>query len=83
MTKLGGRIDSSGVLHLSGDRYRSQHRNRADVMERLGAMLAGALKRERTRVGTTPTRASQDKRIRAKKRRSEIKRGRKITPEDY
>jgi ribosome-associated protein len=83
LQKLGGRIDSSGNLRLSSDRYRSQTRNRQDVAERLARTVAGALKEAKTRVGTEPSRAAKERRIQEKKRRAETKRRRTLRDEDF
>ena len=74
--KLRGRIDSSGNLRLSSAGERSQQRNRDTALRRLETLVRDALKREKRRVATSPTRASQEKRLQAKKRRSELKKQR-------
>ena len=56
---------------------RSQHRNRELALERLAARLAHALEVRRPRTSTRPTRASQRRRVDAKKRRGETKRARR------
>ena len=56
---------------------RSQARNRALAIERLRARLAAALTVQRPRRGTAPTRAAREKRLGAKRRRSETKRQRR------
>ena len=56
---------------------RSQHRNRELALERLAGRLAHALEVRRPRTKTRPTRASQRRRVEAKRRRSDIKRGRR------
>jgi ribosome-associated protein len=56
---------------------RSQHRNRELALERLAARLAHALEVRRARTKTRPTRASQKRRVDAKKRRGETKRARR------
>ena len=56
---------------------RSQHRNREMALERLARRLSGALKVSRPRTKTRPTRASQQRRIEGKRRRSETKRARR------
>jgi ribosome-associated protein len=53
---------------------RSQARNRALALDRLRMRLADALHVEATRRPTRPTRASQQRRVDAKRRRSETKR---------
>jgi ribosome-associated protein len=60
---------------------RSQARNRDLALERLAARLAHALEVRRPRTATRPTQASKRRRIEDKKRRGEIKRGRR-RPED-
>lgn len=60
---------------------RSQARNRALAMERLAARLAGALRVEAPRRPTRPTKASQVRRVEAKRRRSETKRLRRAPDE--
>lgn len=60
---------------------RSQMRNRQLALERLAARLAHALEVRRPRTATRPTQASKRRRVEAKKRRGEIKRGRR-RPED-
>src|SRR5688500_18589883 len=52
---------------------RSQWRNRELAVERLVEQLREALKVERRRVATKPTKASRERRLEAKKRRSETK----------
>jgi ribosome-associated protein len=55
---------------------RSQLRNRALALERLRSRLAEALRIERPRRPTAPTKASQRERLDAKRRRGETKRRR-------
>ena len=64
-------------MQVVGDDERSQPRNRALALERLRARLAEGLRVERTRRPTAPTRASQQRRIEQKKRRGDLKRGRR------
>jgi ribosome-associated protein len=56
---------------------RSQLRNRELALERLGARLAHALEVRRPRTATRPTKASQRRRVDAKKRRGDVKRDRR------
>ena len=81
--KLRHRIDSSGNLRLSSDAYRSQLRNREAVHERLRTMVEDALRPEKKRIGTAPTRSSKENRLKSKRLRSEVKRARsKPRPDD-
>jgi ribosome-associated protein len=52
---------------------RSQLRNRELAIERLVEQLRQALKVERRRVATKPTKASRERRLETKKRRSQTK----------
>jgi ribosome-associated protein len=60
---------------------RSQARNRELALERLGERLERALAVPRKRRPTQPTAASRERRLEAKRRRSERKRSRRL-PED-
>jgi ribosome-associated protein len=61
---------------------RSQLRNRELALERLAQRLAHALEVRRPRTATRPTKASKRRRVDAKKRRGEVKRGRRRPAED-
>ena len=62
---------------------RSQARNRTLALDRLRRRLADALRTETPRRPTRPTASSQHRRIQAKRRRSEVKRGRgRVAAED-
>ncbi|MFQ6058812.1 MAG: alternative ribosome rescue aminoacyl-tRNA hydrolase ArfB [Anaerolineae bacterium] len=82
MARLATRIDSAGVLHLTSQRFRSQRRNRQEVMERFQVLLARALARPRRRRLTRPPLRAKEQRLAEKRRRSEVKRLRqKVPPE--
>ena len=61
------------VLRAVAQDERSQLRNRELAIERLVAALRDALKVPRRRVATKPTAASRERRLEAKKRRSQTK----------
>ena len=71
--KLAKRIDVTGVLRVVSDTHRSQLRNRQDALDRLSAMVAGALKQDKKRLATQPSRAAKERRIQSKKKRSRVK----------
>lgn len=73
LSRLSNRIDSEGTLRLVCDTHRSQHQNRKDVVDRFADLVAEALRPRKTRKKTRPTRASKERRLRAKKQRSEKK----------
>lgn len=67
----------NGVLTIAASEHRQQLRNRQAARERLAAVLRAALAPPPpTRRRTKPTRASQERRIQAKKQRGELKRQR-------
>lgn len=69
------------VVRVSADDERSQLRNRELALERLRARLAEALRVERTRRPTAPSRGAKLRRLESKKRRSDLKRSRR-PPDD-
>ena len=74
--KLGPRVTASA------QDTRSQHRNRELALERLAGRLAHALEVRRPRTPTRPTTGSKRRRLDAKRRRGETKRGRRRPPDD-
>ncbi len=75
--KFSGYVTKGGELVLSADETRSQEMNRERALARLGALLAEIRFPPRRRVETKPTRASRERRLAAKDRRSEIKKMRR------
>jgi len=71
------RISADGVLVIEAKRYRTQEQNRQDAIKRWTALLGKILKETKHRRPTMPTKASRDERLKAKKRKSEIKRSRR------
>ena len=69
------------VLRAVAQDERSQSRNRELAVERLVAKLAEALRVERRRVATRPTRAAEERRLAEKRRRAQVKRTR-AQPDD-
>ncbi|MCD4830602.1 MAG: aminoacyl-tRNA hydrolase [Anaerohalosphaeraceae bacterium] len=78
--KLAGRISSDGSIIIVSQRNRSQLANRIDAMEKLNLLLTNALKTNRSRKKTRPSRASIERRLVTKKKRGFLKkqRGAKI-----
>lgn len=74
LSRLANRINADGVLLLAASDSRSQHRNKELVTERLVALLADALHVAKPRRTTRLPRAARERRLQAKKRRSETKR---------
>lgn len=82
LERLAKRIDSTGTLRLVASGSRSQWRNREEVTERFRRVVAGALRRPKPRKRTSVPRAATEARLREKRRRTEVKRGRRPVQEE-
>jgi ribosome-associated protein len=82
LERLAGRTGKDGVLQVSAEDERSQHRNRQVARTRLAALVEQALRVPRRRIPTRPTRASRRRRVEQKKRRGAIKKLRSGPPDD-
>jgi ribosome-associated protein len=69
----GSRLTRDGVLVLTAQSNRTQARNRAEALERLVELIRQASIRPIKRRPTRPTKASRERRIEGKKRRSGVK----------
>lgn len=67
------RISSDGLVTVSAQEFRDQARNVDRCMEKLYEMIDAATHVPKIRKATKPSRAAREKRIGAKRRRSEIK----------
>lgn len=76
MNRLGSRLDKEGVLQISAQDSRSQHRNRETAVARFQQLLANALKPRKRRRKTRPSKAANERRLAEKKRRGRRKRER-------
>jgi ribosome-associated protein len=84
LRKLAGRrITAGDELHISSESERSQERNREEAMERLRELLVRATTIPKKRKATKPSKASKQRRLQSKKRRSEIKSGRRPSTNDW
>ena len=69
----GSRLTNEGVIVITAQRFRTQERNREDAIARLVELIAKAAEAPPIRRATKPTRASKERRLKAKKGRSEVK----------
>jgi ribosome-associated protein len=72
----GRRLTDEGAVLLVARGERSQEQNRRDAEARLAALIEAALVEPKLRRPTRPTRASKQRRLEHKTRRSSIKRAR-------
>jgi ribosome-associated protein len=73
----GTRIINGHVLLIDSREHRTQSQNREAARARLAELLVAAARRPRKRRKTRPSAASREKRMDAKKRRGNVKVGRK------
>ncbi|MFH0712447.1 MAG: peptide chain release factor-like protein [Candidatus Jorgensenbacteria bacterium] len=76
--KLVRHINHLDELQVENEEERSQKMNRENAFRKLNELISGALKVPKKRVPTLPRRSAEEARIRAKKIKSEKKRGRRI-----
>lgn len=73
LTRLSSRLSKEGNLIMESSSTRSQYKNKELVVERLLEVVTEALKKQKFRKKTKPSKASKLKRLREKKIRSEKK----------
>ena len=76
MRLAGSRMTREGELIIRAERHRTQDMNRQDARERLIELIREAAIPPKPRIKTKPTRASKERRVEAKKHRSDVKKGR-------
>jgi ribosome-associated protein len=77
LAKLAGsRMTTDGVLVLDSREHRTQAQNREAARARFVALVQQAAIRPKKRRATKPKPAAREKRLKAKKLRSEVKKGR-------
>lgn len=77
LEKLKNRISAEGILIVSCSESRSQHRNKAIVIERILHIISENLKVQKRRKKTKPSKGAIEKRLRSKKNQALKKANRK------
>jgi ribosome-associated protein len=72
----GSRMTADDVILIDARRHRTQSGNREDARQRLADLVRRALTKPKRRRKTKPGAAAHERRVQAKKQRSETKRGR-------
>lgn len=67
------RLTKEGDIIIKAQQHRTQELNREDALQRLKTMILDAIKVQKARRATKPTRSSQKKRVDEKKRKGQIK----------
>jgi len=70
------RITSEGIIIIKAQRYRTQDKNREDALSRLKALILKVAVTPKKRKATKPSKASQQRRLDSKNKRSSIKKTR-------
>jgi ribosome-associated protein len=74
LTQLAGkRVSNEGILLIEAKRFRTQEQNREDAINRFVELVRKALIPPKARAKTKPTKAAREERLKAKKKRGEIK----------
>jgi ribosome-associated protein len=82
LARASERLGSTAVT-VTASEHRSQLQNREAAMERMTALLREAVAPPPPpRRATKPSRASKERRLEAKRQRSEVKRARRARPDD-
>jgi ribosome-associated protein len=79
----GKRLTIAGEIHITSETERTQEGNRTAVLDRLRALLAAAVHEPKKRRKTKPSKASKRRRLESKRRKSEIKSGRRSGQKDW
>lgn len=78
----GRRMTKDGVIVITANRFRTQDLNRKDAMDRLIALIREAAAPPKHRRPTKPTKGSKRRRLEGKRRKSDIKKGRRKVTEE-
>jgi len=78
----GKRLTKDGVIVIDAHNHRSQEQNREEALKRLVDLLKDAAHRPARRRPTQPSRASKEKRVKAKTQRGAVKKLRKVRLEE-
>lgn len=74
--KLKNRINDKDELIVEAEEERSQRRNKETALLRMNKLIESALKVQRRRIPTKPSRAAKERRLQEKKERGEKKKER-------
>ncbi len=67
------RISKAGVITIKAQQFRTQEQNREDALNRLAELIRAAMVEQKKRRATKPTKASKERRLKAKGIKSQTK----------
>ncbi len=77
LQKLSNRMNKEGYLLVKSQAFRTQLENKEDAVKKINELISKALHKKKARIATKASKASVEKRIESKKRKGEIKEGRR------
>lgn len=77
LEKLSNRITGDGFLQVKAQEHRTQLANKEEVIEKINKLVNAALIKKKARIATKVSKAAKERRIESKKRKADIKSGRK------
>jgi ribosome-associated protein len=75
--KLFNRINNEGMLFVKSQTYRTQLENKGEVTRKMNELITKALEKKKKRKPTKISKALKEKRLESKKKKGEIKEGRR------
>ncbi|HEX7755811.1 MAG TPA: alternative ribosome rescue aminoacyl-tRNA hydrolase ArfB [Niabella sp.] len=75
--KLRNKISSGGYLQVKSQVYRTQLDNKAAAITKINTLITEALRKKKARIATGSTKGAIENRISIKKKRGQLKAGRK------
>ena len=82
--KLSNRINADGSLFVKSQEHRTQLSNKLEATEKINELVHKALLKKKKRLATKLPKAVKEKRLEGKKKKSELKEGRrKFRPDNF
>jgi len=75
--KLANRINNEGMLFVKSQTYRTQLENKDEVIRKINELVVKALEKKKKRKPTKISKAAKEKRLDGKKKKGNIKEGRR------
>ena len=75
--KLSNRINNEGMLFVKSQTYRTQLENKDEVIRKINELVVKALEKKKKRKPTKISKAAKEKRLEGKKKKGDIKEGRR------
>lgn len=75
--KLSNRINNEGMLFVKSQTYRTQLENKDEVVRKINELVTKALEKKKKRRPTKISKAAKEKRLESKKKKGDIKEGRR------